>query len=165
MFFVRKAKPLDYIDIANIHFTSWHATYSDLLPASYVQQKNNLSDKITLWQKLLSHPNVLVWLAYDSSYNNLGFVGYFTNNNNSYEITTLYVLPKYHGLGIGTALMNTSLQALSESNIHAHFHLWVLASNSNAINFYKKLGFVANAEECEELYESTKIIDIKMVKT
>ncbi|WP_367107383.1 GNAT family N-acetyltransferase [uncultured Psychrobacter sp.] len=163
MFFVRKASSHDYLDIANIHFTSWHAAYADVLPESYVQQKNDLSEKIIMWQKLLSHPSVLVWIAYDDNHNNLGFIGYFATADN-YEITTLYVLPEYHSLGIGTALIDVSLQYLLNTNANAHFYLWVLKTNLNAINFYEKLGFVANGENSEELYESTRIIDIKMMK-
>ena len=45
MFFIRKANPEDYADIANIHFKSWHAAYLDLLPVSYIHDKNNLCNK------------------------------------------------------------------------------------------------------------------------
>ena len=163
MFFIRKANPEDYADIANIHFKSWHAAYLDLLPASYINDKNNLCNKTKMWQELMAHPDVIVWIAYDAHHHNLGFIGYFINNKN-YEITTLYVLPDYQGLGIGTQLMTASLQALLESHIHAHFYLWVLENNVAAIDFYQKFGFVANGEKNEECYKSTQIIDIKMVR-
>ncbi|MGP9773509.1 GNAT family N-acetyltransferase [Psychrobacter sp. AOP1-A1-57] len=54
-----------------------------------------------MWQELIAHPDVIVWIAYDAHHHNLGFISYFINNKN-YEITTLYVLPDYQGLGIGT---------------------------------------------------------------
>lgn len=163
MFSIRKAKLVDYLDIANIHFISWHAAYADLLPPSYIQEKNNLSEKTALWHKLLSHPKVEVWIAYDDSENNLGFIGYFVDDND-YEITTLYVLPEYHRLGVGTALMTTSLQYLSDTNVNAHFCLWVLATNLNAISFYKNFGFIPSGEDSEESYEDNRIVDIKMIK-
>ncbi|MGP4971560.1 GNAT family N-acetyltransferase [Psychrobacter aquimaris] len=125
MFFIRKANPEDYADIATIHFKSWHAAYLGLLPASYINDKNTLCKKKKMWQGLMAHPDVSVWIAYDAHHNNLGFIGYFTNHKD-YEITTLYVLPDYQGLGIGTQLMTASLQALLESHINAHFSLWVL---------------------------------------
>lgn len=163
MFFIRKANPEDYADIATIHFKSWHAAYLGLLPASYINDKNTLCKKKRMWQALMAHPDVSVWIAYDAHHNNLGFIGYFTNHKD-YEITTLYVLPDYQGLGIGTQLMTASLQALLESHINAHFSLWVLEANVAAIDFYQKFGFVGNGEKSEECYKSTQIIDIKMVR-
>lgn len=163
MFFIRKANPEDYADIANIHFKSWHAAYLDLLPASYINDKNNLCNKTKMWQELINHPDVIIWIAYDANHKSLGFIGYFTKNN-SYEITTLYVLSEYHGRGIGTELMKRSLQAILSFNINANFYLWVLEDNAPAIHFYKKFGFVCNGEKSEEDYKDTQIVDIKMIK-
>ncbi|MDN3452107.1 MULTISPECIES: GNAT family N-acetyltransferase [unclassified Psychrobacter] len=164
MFLIRKATPADFQDIANIHFKSWHTTYLDLLPESYVNDKNNLCKKTKMWQGLMTHPDVIVWVAYDTNANNIvGFIGYFADNTH-YEITTMYVLPDYHGLGIGTKLMQTSLQTLLDSHINIYVCLWVLENNTPAINFYKKFGFVHNGENSEECYENTRIIDIKLVK-
>jgi len=163
MFFIRKANLEDFADIASIHFKSWHATYLGLLPDSYINNENSLFKKIKMWQELISHPDVIVWIAYDASHNSLGFIGYFIDNDN-YEITTLYVLPDFHGLGIGTKLMKTSLQDLLASNSNAYFCLWVLEANVAAINFYKKLGFIYSGEDSQECYEDTQIIDIKMIR-
>ena len=163
MYFVRRGSLEDFTDIANIHFESWGATYLGLLPESYINSKNNLFEKIKMWQELMVHPDVFVWVAYDTNHKNLGFIGYFKNNDN-YEITTLYVLPKYQWLGIGTKLMKTSLQDILDSHINPQFCLWVLESNVAAIDFYKKFGFVYTGDSSEECYEGTKITDIKMVR-
>ena len=163
MYFVRRANIEDFIDIANIHFESWCAAYLGLLPESYISSKNNLFEKTEMWQELIVHPDVLVWVAYDTNQKTLGFIGYFKNNDN-YEITTLYVLPDYQGTGIGTALAKTSLQKILESNINAQFCLWVLESNAAAIDFYKKFDFVLTGDKSEECYEGSQIIDIKMIR-
>ena len=49
MFFIRKADQNDASDIAHIHFESWNATYSNLLPETYREKENNLSQKIEMW--------------------------------------------------------------------------------------------------------------------
>ena len=163
MFFIRKAQSEDFADIANIHFKSWHDAYLSLLPDLYINNKNNLSEKIKMWQELINHPDVIIWIAYDDNHKSVGFIGYFAKNN-SYEITTLYVLSEYHGRGIGTKLMKTSLQAILGFNINANFCLWVLEDNAPAIHFYKKFGFVCNGEKSEEDYRDMQIVDIKMIR-
>ena len=163
MFFTRKATPEDFSDIAHIHFESWQSTYIDLLPESYISSKNDLIEKTEMWQHLMLHPDVIVWVAYDINHNNLGFIGYFANTE-YYEITTLYVLSDHQGLGIGTQLMKVSLQAFLESDVNTHVCLWVLKDNVAAMNFYKKFGFVCNGEKSEECYKNTHIVDIKMVR-
>ena len=65
---------------------------------------------------------------------------------------------------MGSTLMKASLQDIIAANAEARFHLWVLDTNTNAINFYKKHGFETNPERYEEIYENAKIIDIKMIK-
>ncbi len=60
--------------------------------------------------------------------------------------------------------MKASLQDITAANAAARFHLWVLDTNTNAINFHKKHDFEQSAERHEKIYENTKIIDIKMIK-
>ena len=167
MFSIQKADTKDCLVIADIHFTSWNAAYTGLLPECYIRKENSLARKITLWQEIIVNPDVTVWIAYDSSdeknQHSVGFIGYF-NTGNDYEITTLYVLPEYHGLGIGSELMDTALNNVSASNGKAKLHLWVLETNSTAIRFYQKHGFIANGVSSEESFAGSRIVDIKMVK-
>ncbi|MCG3878138.1 GNAT family N-acetyltransferase [Psychrobacter sp. Ps6] len=162
MFFIRKATRKDFSDIAKVHVYSWHDTYLDLLPISYINEINNLTKKTAMWEQILRQPEVEVWVAQDGN-TIAGFIGYHSQDER-YEITTLYILPTYQHQGMGSALMKASLQDITAANAAARFHLWVLDTNINAINFYKKHGFEQSAERHEEIYENTKIIDIKMIK-
>ncbi len=162
MFSIRKAVQKDFSDIAKVHVHSWHDTYLNLLPMSYINEMNNLAKKTAMWEQILRQPMVDVWVAQDGD-TIVGFIGYHAQDN-LYEITTLYILSTYHYQGIGSALMDTSLQEITTTNTAARFHLWVLDTNTNAINFYKKYGFEQSAERHEEIYKNTKIIDIKMIK-
>ena len=162
MFFIRKATQKDFSDIAKVHVHSWHDTYLDLLPISYIDEMTNLAKKTAMWEQILRQPKVEVWIAQDGD-TIVGFIGYHAQDER-YEITTLYILPTYQYQGMGSALMKVSLQDITAANAAARFHLWVLDTNINAINFYKKHGFEQSAERHEEMYENTKIIDIKMIK-
>ena len=165
---IRKANKNDSLDIANIHFTSWNAAYAELFPDTYINQNNKLAAKIAMWEEVIVHPDVSVWLAYDNSDKNnpqsVGFIGYF-NKGNNYEITTLYVLPDYQHLGVGSKLMNVAFKKILASNHSADLSLWVLEINIAASGFYKKHGFIASGEKNEEVFEDSKIVDIRMVKT
>ena len=108
MFFIRKANQNDVSDIAHIHFTSWQATYVYLLPKTYTDKENNLSQKVAMWEKIISSSSVNTWIAYDAENNSVGFISYFTKDREC-EITTLYILPQYQGLGLGTKLMNSAI--------------------------------------------------------
>lgn len=164
MFFTRKANQSDVSDIAHIHFESWNATYSNLLPEMYRDKQNNLSQKMQMWEKVLPSSGVNTWIAYDTEDNALGFISYFKKSHEC-EITTLYLLPQYQNLGIGTKLMNAALIDASQCNSCSSLSLWVLKTNLSAISFYEKFGFQSDGQCDEELYEDTKITDIRMVKS
>ena len=163
MFFTRKATQSDVSDIAHIHFESWNATYSNLLPETYRDKENNLSQKMEMWQKVLAITDVNTWIAYDAEDTTVGFISYFKKDHKC-EITTLYLLPQYQNLGIGTKLMDSALIDASQCNSCFSLSLWVLKTNLSAISFYEKFGFESDGKCDEELYEDAKIIDIRMVK-
>ena len=163
MFSIRKAAQKDYSDIAKVHVHSWHDTYRDLLPLSYINETNNLAKKTAMWEQIFRHPQVEVWLAEEDNHQIVGFIGYHAQDERC-EITTLYILPGYHHQGMGSALMDTSWQEITATKTLSHFYLWVLETNIKAINFYKKHGFEQSAERHEEIYENAKIVDIKMIK-
>lgn len=164
MFFIRKANQNDASDIAHIHFKSWHATYADLLPKAYRDRENNLAQKVEMWEKIIPSPNVYTWVAHDAENNSVGFISYFTKDHEC-EITTLYILPQYQGLGLGSKLMNSVIDDISQYDRCSALSLWVLKTNLPAINFYEKFDFKSNGQCDEELYEDIKIIDIRMVIT
>lgn len=163
MFFIRKANLNDVSDIAHIHFESWNATYSNLLPQMYRDKENNLSQKMEMWGKVLPSSGVNTWIAYDAKNTTVGFISYFKKDHEC-AITTLYLLPQYQNLGIGTKLINAALIDASQCNSCSRLSLWVLQTNLSAINFYEKFGFKSDGQCDEELYEDTKIVDIRMVK-
>lgn len=60
----------------------------------------------------------------------------------------IQLLPAFRGMGIGTALFN---DLIAEANReHIPIELEVYDTNSNAMKFYKKLGFVESGKTAEQ---------------
>lgn len=57
-----------------------------------------------------------------------------------YELRRIYLLHRFHGLGVGRALMNSALAAAREQG-RTRLLLGVYGKNHNAIRFYKQAGF------------------------
>ena len=78
------------------------------------------------------------------------------------EISTVYVNPDYQGLGIGKKLTDKMTSWLGNN---FDIKLRVIKYNSNAIAFYKKIGFieVENSESNYTLTNGKNIPDIEMV--
>ncbi|WP_265091222.1 GNAT family N-acetyltransferase [Psychrobacter sp. SZ93C1] len=60
--------------------------------------------------------------------------------------------------------MNAALIDAFQCNSCSSLSLWVLQTNLSAINFYEKFGFESDGQCHEELYEGTKITDVRMIK-
>lgn len=61
------------------------------------------------------------------------------------ELSRLYLLPDYHGLGIGTQIANKLIQFATEKEI-SYLTLCVYKHNNKAKNLYENLGFVYKEE-------------------
>lgn len=59
---------------------------------------------------------------------------------NMTKMERIYILSKFHGLGVGTKLFEFNLD-LSKKNNQSGMWLFVWTENKRAINFYKKVGF------------------------
>lgn len=63
------------------------------------------------------------------------------------NLQALYVLPEYHGMGIGRKLWDSMADFLDPAK---DTDLWVATYNKNAIAFYQKLGFVDSGKRLSE---------------
>lgn len=66
-------------------------------------------------------------------------------------IDNFYLNPKYRNFGIGTELLNRSLDIARERDIHI-CELMVSANNSGALNFYKNKGFDITRHKMEMFF-------------
>ena len=138
---------------AFVHWKCWHEVYPGLVSQSYL-------DSLTLEKceeiAFRWPDNILVAKDADRV---VGFVGYGqSDEEGTGEVFALYVLPEFHGKGVGQMLMDAALEELAD---YRKICLWLVKGNSRAIRFYEKCGFRLNGEE--KLVSSISAEGLKMV--
>lgn len=84
---------------------------------------------------------LLVAIYNDDIVGSLSFRGGSFNKFKHVGELGVYVLKKYWGMGIGTALISKLIEWAKESNVIKKISLRVRVDNKNAIKLYEKLGF------------------------
>ena len=143
-FLIRPAAQSDVPGIAFVHYTSWIETYTGLIDDAYLK---TLSVERQLKRAGNELENVTVAEL------NGEVVGFCRRGacrdqdaSNCGEVMAIYILKKAQGMGIGRALMEKALSALSASG-YTQCKLWALANNEHAAGFYKKMGFTPDGSE------------------
>jgi ribosomal protein S18 acetylase RimI-like enzyme len=155
---IRDVKPEDALGIATVLYEAWLETYpnkelgitrEDIVDSyrnvfteeSIEKQKANLS-------KIPTNQKRVVAVLDDTV---VGVATVIINEKDN-QLRTMYVLPKFHGQGIGKALWNEVKSFLDPNK---KIMLSVAVHTKNAIEFYKKLGFVDNGRRFvdETLFE------------
>ncbi len=142
---ITDAGPDDAIGITNVLYKTWLSTYPnkekgitiDDIEDSY---KDEFSDaKINNFKKLIreSHKNKKRLVAKVGDLV-VGVCVVTKDEKNNY-LRTLYVLPEFQGNGIGVMLWNEANKFLDQTKDTL---VQVADYTENAINFYKKIGFV-----------------------
>lgn len=130
----------------------WQETYTGIYPQDIIinfDYKRHFNRAMHYIQKENSFPYVILF--------NKKIIGYFTfsnlknevlldNNINGVYLDNLYLLKAYQKLGIGKKVFEYIFNYAKEHNI-ATFHHQCNYHNSNAINFYKKMGGVIIKED------------------
>ena len=91
------------------------------------------------WRAALSDPGIEVYLGeWDGTPAGSVSIG-------DEYLRTLYVLPAYHGRGVGSALHDLALERLQARGI-ARAKLWTLEENHEARRFYERRGWTLTDE-------------------
>ncbi|MCF6137304.1 GNAT family N-acetyltransferase [Pseudalkalibacillus berkeleyi] len=137
---IREARISDIEQIAHVHISSWHSTYSGIISEEYL---NNLSieAKVEQWTYNLTIDRTFMYVA---SVDNriVGFINGGPNRSNEFryegEIYALYLLENYQGRGIGRELFNRVISTIKCRGWNSML-VWVLEENSSKF-FYEKMG-------------------------
>lgn len=126
---------------AFVHWATWQSAYRGLVSDAYLDAFT-LEKSVAMARRWTDG----IIVAKDGE-RVVGFVGYGDRGDEAPgfgEIFALYVLPEYHGTGVGALLMRAGLEKLDG---YPRICLWVLKENERAIRFYRRFGFVPDGEE------------------
>lgn len=94
-------------------------------------------------EKVNKDPDKHLWVAKDGD-RTIGFVAAKRGRRN--ELDGLFVLPEYQGKGVGSSLIR---RVLSWVGMDKRVHVNVVSGNVNAIDFYKRFGFLETNKEID----------------
>jgi ribosomal protein S18 acetylase RimI-like enzyme len=130
---IRHAKKSDFKTIAAIQIESWKDSYSDVLPADFMDRKINRAI-IQHWNEVEIQDGDVILVAEEKTM--IGFIAVWCQTIPF--IDNLHVRPSMRSKKIGTALMRAVAEELI-NNGHNSAYLWVFESNGKAIQFYDRL--------------------------
>ena len=141
---------------AFVHWKCWQETYPGLVSQEYLSKLTlgKCEEKAFLWRD-----NILVAKEGERVIGFVGFGDHGPEEPDMGEVFALYVLPEYHGTGVGRQLMDAALEKLAS---YPHICLWLVKGNARALRFYEKCGFHLTGEE--KFTASVSAYGIRMLK-
>ena len=143
-------------DVAEIYRLSWNYAYSGIIPhkALNIMLSRRGDD---WWRRVIDRSGAVMVAELGGK-----AVGYATFGRNRAkelpqqgEIYELYLLPEYHGFGLGRQLFNAACHALKRHGMEDAV-VWALEDNDGAMRFYENLGGKDIAEGFET-FETKKL--------
>lgn len=138
---IRPATSADLPGVEDVARRTWHQTYRGHIAEGAIEQFLTENYGVAVLERVLesSAATLLVAASIDS------IVGYVTAGHDSAEIFAIYVLPDWQGEGVGRRLSQAAMAVLRDFG-HQTCHLWVLAENASARQFYERQGGKAAVE-------------------
>lgn len=139
---IRKATLEDRALIRSISERTWPSTYGHIISQAQIDFMLDwmYSDSSLAEQFTKGHQFFIACL----NGTDIGFCSVSADENNTYKLNKLYVLPTVHGTGSGKALLQKAIEVAKTEGANSVF-LQVNKQN-NTYTFYLKNGFVKEAE-------------------
>lgn len=139
---IRPGEPDDLMMIASVLVSTWRATFRGVISDAYLDAMK-VEDQAIGHARRMRTPGAFLVVAVDLSEERVvGFANYGRARSMppafDRELYELYLLPAFHGAGIGSALVRTVASHCLEMQASSLF-AWVLAGNPNRA-FYERLG-------------------------
>jgi L-amino acid N-acyltransferase YncA len=139
---IREATISDAEGIAKVHVDSWRTTYKNIISDEFLN-KLSYEQRTILWINNISREDNYVFVAENQNGEIIGFADGGQEKSGKYpgfegDVTAIYILKEYQGLGVGKKLLNQLFEKFSSVNIDSSI-VWVLEDNHSRF-FYEKLG-------------------------
>lgn len=126
--------------MCEVHKVSWLATYTaeiyGLNEKEILAKDFDSPQKINKWKTSVQSDTYRIWIAKDGE-KIVGFAGGRKGDNEN-DFSVVYILPEYQRMGIGKRFAQEILKWFGKEK---DIVVEVAAKNSQAINFYQKIGF------------------------
>ena len=137
----------DAYDIADILSETWSAAYMDIIPSETIAERN--MSRYSNIKKTLVADNDSYYIVRDKGKAVATFcIGPsldIDTDRYTFEVMVIYVRPRYWRQGIGSLIMADVIEKAKRLRMKT-IKVWVLALNTNAIEFYKKTGFIFDGQ-------------------
>ncbi|WP_413377524.1 N-acetyltransferase family protein [Alkalihalobacillus sp. 1P02AB] len=141
-FTIREATLEDVNEIAKVHVSSWHSTYTGMTDEQFANILTYESSHTRFVEKL-EEDNVFIYVAEHSKH---GIVGFVTTGPQRYEVEgypgevyAIYLLEEFQGTGVGKKLFIRAVQQLEVLGFPS-FTVLLMKENTPAKRFYDHLG-------------------------
>ena len=145
---VERATVDDACDVAAIQVEAWRTAYAGIISSAYLSRMS--TERLAAhWRRMIAAGNPMVLVARDDAPTMLGWLALGTCRDpdappSQAEIWAINVAPSAWLGGVGRALWQRARQTLREAAFTS-CSLRVLEQNSQAIRFYRALGFTPDA--------------------
>lgn len=169
-----ESTPADQRDIYEVVRETWLATYpnadlgitKDDIAASFLEKGSDKYEEVM--KKRESNATVSsnqhTWIAKDNG--KVVGICFVVKRDDINEIRSIYILPEYQGRGIGKQLMEKAFEWVDHNK---DLVLGVTNYNTQAVEFYKKLGFRETGRkwytEAAKLPSGKELPSVEMVKS
>ncbi|MCH7969932.1 MAG: GNAT family N-acetyltransferase [Chloroflexi bacterium] len=145
---IQRATLDDYESVARLHFLSHTVSFAPFVSERWLNSRR-LDDYLSRWREALGSAvdgdsTLIAWIGGEA----VGMVRVAQSaapgsrtDVNSAQLTSMHVVPGLTGKGIGTLLMQRSLDYIREQNF-SRVVLGVIAANTGARRFYEFHGWV-----------------------
>ncbi|MEC9489101.1 MAG: GNAT family N-acetyltransferase [Halanaerobium sp.] len=148
---IRKAVPGDARALGELHSAAWRKAYKGIVPEEILSRINPDKREEMFRQTITSETEDTTVITFRGKV--IGFItlGPFRGEESggpNGEIWGIYISPSHWHQGLGTTLFNWGVKELTLRGYRQVF-LWVLEDNTQARNFYQKLGFAEDGRTKE----------------
>jgi ribosomal protein S18 acetylase RimI-like enzyme len=165
---IRRATLEDAAEIANVHINSWREAYKGMLPQDFLDDRPlYFKNRYQLWKRVTSNPSEITFVAESKDNGIVGFINGSKPRDPEYqdyaEVTSVYLLKKYHGKKIGYQLLREFFGVARAQGFNKAY-LWVIENNPT-IKFYERSGGVFNNHKKEDTIANQKVSELCYVWT